>query len=141
MLCDSGDFENLPFTIDRKYGLSFLSITSKMSNLPAEFLPALIKVLKAVGIDNIPKYIFPAFTAFMNSFDPSQHEDDEIDLKVLYEFSKKVDCSFQWLAKLTDITHLVVDPSTLTEHESGPLVDSFLSQLSLFSASFFQTFD
>ena len=30
---------------------------------------------------------------------------------------------------------------TLTQPESGPLVDSFLSQLSLFSSSFFQTFD
>lgn len=92
LLCDSGDFCNLPSSIDRKYGLSFLTITSKMVNLPNEFVPALIEVIKAIGIDNIPHYIFPSFASYMNSFDPSLHERDEIDLKVLYEFSKKVGC-------------------------------------------------
>ena len=77
----------------------------------------------------------------MDSFDPTLYNEDEIDLKVVYEFSKKVDCNLSWLSKLNDVTHLVVDPSTLTEKESGPLVDAFLSQLSLFSASFFRTFD
>lgn len=77
----------------------------------------------------------------MDSFDPSVYEEDALDLKLVYEFSKKVGCSLIWLTRLNDITHIVVDPSTLTEPESGPLVDSFLSQLSLFSPSFFQTFD
>ncbi len=77
----------------------------------------------------------------MDSFDPTLFNEDEIDLKVVYEFSKKVDCKLTWLSKLSDITYLVVDPSTLTEKESGSIVETFLSQLSLFSASFFRTFD
>lgn len=61
----------------------------------------------------------------MDLFDPACEEN--IDLKLLYEFSKKIGCSLTWLTKLDDITHLVVDPSTLTETESGPIVEAFLS--------------
>jgi hypothetical protein len=86
-----------------------------------------VKVIKAIGTAEIPKHIFPSFVPFMDSFDPSIFDEDDLDLKTLYDFSKKIGCSLNWLAKLNDITHLVVDPSTLTEPESGPLVDSFLS--------------
>ena len=110
-----------------------------MNSLPDAYIPSLIRVLEVLGVNNIPRHLFPVFSTFLDSFDPSAHE--HLDLKVLYDFSKKVGCSLTWLSKLNDITYLVVDPSTLTLSESGPLVDSFLSQLSLFSPSFFQTFD
>jgi hypothetical protein len=110
-----------------------------MNNLSEEYVPALIKVLKVLGTDKIPKHVYPSFRSFMDLFDPSPYE--HLDLKVLYDFSRKVGCKFTWLTKLNDVTYLVVDPTTLTEPESGHIVDSFLSQLSLFSPSFFSTFE
>ena len=86
-----------------------------MINLSADFIPALMQAIKAVGTDNIPKHIFSSFIPFMNSFDPSLQDENSVDLKILYEFSKKVGCSLNWLTKLNDITYLVVEPSTLTE--------------------------
>ena len=102
-----------------------------MEDLPEEYIPSLIRIIEVLGASNIPKHLFPLFSTFLDSFDPSVHE--HLDLKILYDFSKQVGCSLTWLSKLNDITYLVVDPLTLTLPESGHLVDSFLSQLSLFS--------
>jgi len=94
MLCEGQDFGDAPETLNKNFALSFLLQTASLTSYSDNFLHVFVKAIQMIGIMKLPQP--QAFVPFLNAFKPNENH-KLADLIVLFEFTKAVGSSWEWL--------------------------------------------